>query len=119
MAVGSDRLLLSIFKKRSEYLCVELMFEVGFTQCYEWSCTWHMHQAEEPAAISIILTVILHLNLNHLYRIVFLFTAMEISNIRATALHPAPNVLYILLEYSIIKNTVAIYIAGGKKAEGV
>jgi len=71
------------------------MFDVGVTQCYEWSCTWHMHQTEEPAAISILLTVILHLNLNHLYRIVFLFTAMEISNIRATALHSAPNVLYI------------------------
>ena len=70
-------------------------FHTPTTQCYEWSCTWHMHQAEEPAVISIILTVILHLNLNHLYRIVFLFTAMEISNIRATALHPAPKVLYI------------------------
>jgi hypothetical protein len=70
-------------------------FYTPSTQCYECSCTWYMNLAEEPAAISITLTVILHLNLNRLYRIVFLFTEMEISNIRATALHPAPNVLYI------------------------
>ena len=76
-----------------------LMFEVGFTHLLHNAvngavpgmCT----KQEEPAAISITLMVILHLNLNHLYRIVFVFTAMEISNIRATALHLAPNVLYI------------------------
>jgi hypothetical protein len=47
------------------------------------------------AKISTVLTVILHLNLNHLHRMVFPYTAVEISNLRATPPHPSSNVVHI------------------------
>jgi hypothetical protein len=45
--------------------------------------------------ISTALMVILHLNLNHLHRMVFPYTAVEISNLRATPLHPSSNAVHI------------------------
>jgi hypothetical protein len=74
---------------------VLLVFTMGLHYVMNGAVPDICTKQEEPVAISIILKVILHLNLNHRYRIVFLFTAVEISNIRVTALHPAPNVVYI------------------------
>jgi hypothetical protein len=52
-------------------------------------------QEELLVKISTVLMVIPHLNLNHLHRMVLLYTAVEISNLTATPLHPSSTVVHI------------------------